>query len=1171
MAWIRRMGGLFTWRRVFLALGLMALVLLVWFGGPLLAIADWKPLASVASRLVFLLLLLVVYLSVGLWRSRQQRRDNEKVVTEMMASGEQDELLKEEVETQRANLRKALALMKQWKPGRFRSVYELPWYMIIGAPGSGKSTALLNSGLEFPLRSEMGLDSVKGVGGTRYCDWWFTNKAVIIDTAGRYTTQESGDKRDAKGWKSFLGLLRKYRSRQPINGVILSISVADLLEQTPTERQLHARAIKQRVQELRNRLGVVFPVYVLLTKFDLLEGFSDTFAMLSEQEREDVFGVTFDLHSVRDAQQLPAVFEQEFDGLLSRLSHFLLHRLQQERTPDCRRRIYQFPKQVALLKAPLWQLVKEVFYPSAYEDVPLLRGIYLVSSEQDGKAYDKVSGMVDKQFQLTAPGRSTAGSPLPSDGFFLNKLFENIIFSEQGLAAADGTRDRRYRLVRQVAFAAMILVTLGLGVSGYFGYQWNRDLIDRYQAETGALQEELNRVEVGDPNWQRLEDLLSRASGMPGVMGSPLPDGGYYPLGAFRAGSLQQAAEGAYGRLLQYRFSDYLKTSLESEISQHLGSLEYLYESLKTYLMVTNREHYQQEQVSLWFEFMLSRQMPGEVNRPSRESLGEHLAQYLALNHPIQPSRSLISQARAELTAMPLDERAYQRIRSDAAMSGLPEFRLPLVLGSIAEEVFERRSGASLREGIPGLYTLNGYRGVFEPERDQIVGHLLEDSWVYGEETDSFRGLDEANIKRLVEERYFRDYVHHWREFLKDLQVRRFSNAREGRYITSLLAGPDAPLDRLLAAVKYNTELSAEDGGTDALDAARGAATDALVRRNRQLDRMRRFVPDSVAGAQELTLVDRSFRTVNDVGEETLQSLRDRARIMARYFAEQSEGQAGSFATVSAADFDGAIKGFYGTVSNSQSEELEAILGQVATDARRLVRQTSTRVVNDVWRSTVFREYEEAIAGHYPFQRHATTEVALADFAKFFGYGGTLEKYFDEHLAAHVDTTRSPWRLSSDADVSAGNLRLFEQARRIREAFFVAGTQTLKSPFNLRPVYLDSRLTSVSLSMGDQSLTYRHEPPRATAFEWPLRGGDEIRLVLNPGSGSASAVQRSFGGDWGLFRFLDEYGGLQGQGRSRNVEILLGGYLARLELSPDSVRHPFDATLLSNFRVPSRL
>lgn len=1175
MAWIRRITGFFTWRRVFLFLGLLALVLLIWFGGPLLAIADYKPLASVAARLVFLLSLVIIFLAVSLWRARRQRKDNEKVVTEMMSGNEQDELLKEEMETQRNNLRKALALMKQWKPGRFRSVYELPWYMIIGAPGSGKSTALLNSGLEFPLKSEMGLDSVKGVGGTRYCDWWFTNRAVIIDTAGRYTTQESGDKRDAKGWKSFLGLLRKYRSRQPINGVILSVSVADLLEQTPTERQLHARALKQRVQELRNRLGVVFPVYVLLTKFDLLEGFSDTFAMLSEQEREEVFGITFDLHSVRDAEQLPAMFEQEFDGLLERLSHFLLHRLQQERTPETRRRIYQFPKQVALLKAPLWNLMKEVFFPSAYEEVPLLRGIYLVSSEQDGRTSDKVSSLVDRQLRLNVPGNARPGSGLPSDGFFLHRLFDSIIFSEYGLAMADGAKDRRYRRLRQVAVAAMVLVTAGIGASWYMEYQWNRDLISGYRDDMSQLQDDMGRLTTSDGNWLVLNDTLNTAAGMPGVMGAPLPEGGNYPLGFFQNGSLAQAAEGAYGRLLQYRFAETFRESMESEISSNLGNLEYLYESLKTYLMVSNREHFQQEQVAAWFEFMLARQIPGEVNRPSREQLDKHLGQYLDLNHNIPADRELVSQARGELTAMPLDERAYQRIRADALSAGLPEFTLNKVLGTVAEEVFERRSGAPMRDGIPGLYTTNGYRGVFEPERDQIVGHLLEDSWVYGEETEDFRNLNEGRIKQLVEDRYFRDYIHVWEQLLADLQVRRFNSTREGRYLMSLLAGPEDPVGRLVEAISFNTRLSVEDAedpaAGEALDNASEMAQEGLRRRSRAFDRMSRIMPENMIAEHQLTPVDRAFRPLHDVNEETLGTIKDRARTMARYLAEQDQGMSDAFATVSRSDFDNAVKTLHAAVGNSQSPQLQNWLGNIPGDARQLVKVSSTRRVNDVWRSNVYREYQQAIAGQYPLAREADSEVALADFAAFFGYGGVLDTYFQEHVAEHVDTSTSPWTLSPAAGIRQSSLQVFLQARRIREAFFISGTQELKASFTLKPAYLDGRVASLQLRIGDRSLNYRHGPPRTMAFDWPMSSGSGVRVTMTRGTGTDTAIQAKFDGDWALFRFLGTYGGLSGSGRTRNVDILSDGYLATLEMTPDSVKHPFDLSVLHDFRLPSTL
>ena len=54
----------------------------------------------------------------------------------------------------------------------------------------------------------MGQGAVAGVGGTRLCDWWFTENAVLIDTAGRYTTQDSDAAVDRAGWDAFLDLLK---------------------------------------------------------------------------------------------------------------------------------------------------------------------------------------------------------------------------------------------------------------------------------------------------------------------------------------------------------------------------------------------------------------------------------------------------------------------------------------------------------------------------------------------------------------------------------------------------------------------------------------------------------------------------------------------------------------------------------------------------------------------------------------------------------------------------------------------------------------------------------------------------------------------------------------------------------------------------------------------------
>ena len=100
-------------------------------------------------------------------------------------------------------MKDALATLKAASGGKGDFLYDLPWYVMIGPPGSGKTTALVNSGLKFPLSHGATPAAIAGVGGTRYCDWWFTEDAVLIDTAGRYTTQDSDATADKQSWLCF--------------------------------------------------------------------------------------------------------------------------------------------------------------------------------------------------------------------------------------------------------------------------------------------------------------------------------------------------------------------------------------------------------------------------------------------------------------------------------------------------------------------------------------------------------------------------------------------------------------------------------------------------------------------------------------------------------------------------------------------------------------------------------------------------------------------------------------------------------------------------------------------------------------------------------------------------------------------------------------------------------
>lgn len=235
-------------------LGLLALSLIIWFLGPLLRLGNYEPLASATSRWVLIVLLFLVWIGFRVLRIVQARRNAAKVMqslAEVSAPDAASVATAEELATLKQRMDEALALLKRAKLGgsERRNLYELPWYVIIGPPGSGKTTALMNSGLDFPLAAQMGAGAIRGVGGTRNCDWWFTDEAVLLDTAGRYTTQDSHAQVDKAAWLGFLDLLKTQRKRRPIDGAFIAISLSDLLLGSDAERAAHAQAIRARIQE----------------------------------------------------------------------------------------------------------------------------------------------------------------------------------------------------------------------------------------------------------------------------------------------------------------------------------------------------------------------------------------------------------------------------------------------------------------------------------------------------------------------------------------------------------------------------------------------------------------------------------------------------------------------------------------------------------------------------------------------------------------------------------------------------------------------------------------------------------------------------------------------------------------------------------------------------------
>src|SRR6187549_2831394 len=195
-------------RRLLIVLGFVLIAIFIWYAGPYFAFADYRPFEPAVARLILIALVIAIWFGAALLRRLRAMRVSDKLVAAVVSqSRSADVAPSSEALKLRERFEEAVAtLKKQRRSGR--SLYDLPWYVIIGAPGSGKTTALVNSGLKFPLARGATPAAIAGVGGTRYCDWWFTEEAVLIDTAGRYTTQDSNSKADQQSWVAFLDLLK---------------------------------------------------------------------------------------------------------------------------------------------------------------------------------------------------------------------------------------------------------------------------------------------------------------------------------------------------------------------------------------------------------------------------------------------------------------------------------------------------------------------------------------------------------------------------------------------------------------------------------------------------------------------------------------------------------------------------------------------------------------------------------------------------------------------------------------------------------------------------------------------------------------------------------------------------------------------------------------------------
>lgn len=1201
------------WLRIAaIVIGTMALAGLVWFGGPFVAVGEVRPFEPFWVRLPLVLLMALGAIAWIAWivikRSRATAALTEALAKEEESAGDAAALA--------GAMRDALATLKRARAkdgGDY--LYDLPWYVIIGPPGAGKTTALVNSGLKFPLARGAAPAAVAGVGGTRYCDWWFAEQAVLIDTAGRYTTQDTDAKAERTSWLAFLDLLKANRPRQPINGVMVAISVEDILTSTPEQVAAHADAIRSRLLELHERLKVDFPVYAIFTKADLISGFNEFFGNLTEPQRRMVWGHTF--QTLDKTRNMIGDVPPEYDALIERLNERLPDRLQEEHNPNARALLFGLPSQMAALKPRIADFLARVFEPTRYHANATLRGFYFTSGTQEGTPIDQLIGALSRNFgsEHAAAGAFSGRGK----SYFLTDLIQKVIIGESGWVSTDLGAARRFTLLRAAGFAAIAIAALTAAGLWWTSYSRNSDLITAtnygladYRSSAAPV---LQETTISDRNFSRILPLLHKLRHMPaGYAAKDEPTPVMATFGLSQRERLESASTVSYQEALERMLRSRIIFRLEEQLEANINNPGFVYEALKVYMMVGGQAKLDRDLVVSWMRLDWAENLfPGAANAKGREALQEHLVAMLDLDEGdrepiVKLNQSLIENCQRTLRRMSIAERAYEMLRTQARGEGQRDWVAAQRGGSDVRLAFEGLSGEDLDTiRVPYFYTYGGFQNAFVDRLGDIGERIEKERWVLGENVDQAAITAQyATLFQDLLKLYARDFTATWQRTLKRLKLRPL-NADKPKYVAlSAIAAPTSPFKQLLESIRDETQLSKERPGAKgaAAKAANEAANVLEKRASDALGRLGANLPLAAPGVDRVLAsggnealganIESQFKQFHvlvdgDLGRRPVDQL-------LQIFGEINQNLAIAATTpAQSAAANAALVPLIASLRANSSRypaPFDGMIIQAVNDFEGDATGATVALLRQALGDQVARVCADIVSNRYPFVKASARDVPLADFARLFAPGGIMDKFYKERLEPYVDSSKEQWSWRVDSRVaralSPTTLREFQRAGEIRDAFFPTGGNLPSFQMIVVPTALSSDAASAKLEINGFTVMSQQGVNTPSPVMWPGAGIGRTAVTLTLGGGNAGgglfgggffsggSSQQPQGeaklferdGVWSFFRLLDA-GSVLRQGDNVVLTLNAGGRQVGYQFGVGSLKNPLVLPALREIRCPS--
>ncbi|MFO7523891.1 MAG: type VI secretion system membrane subunit TssM [Ignavibacteriaceae bacterium] len=1088
-----------------------------------------------------------------------------------------------EIEQFKKQLEAAITSLKNSKIGKGKTgkaaLYALPWYMIIGPSAAGKTTAIQNSGLEFPF----GRDGFRGVGGTRNCDWFFSTKAIFLDTAGRYVTQSE----DRVEWLAFLDTLKKNRKKKPVNGVIVALNIDEIIGSENENLYNHAKGIRQRIDELIENLGVNFPVYFMFTKCDLIQGFVEYFGDFSEIERSQIWGATLTTQQQLNTDA-KAVFETEFQKLSEKIFSIRTIRLSSPLKRDQRRKVFLFPFQFKSLQKKLTYLIGEVFQNNPYQDNPIFRGFYFTSGTQEGAPLDLAIKEIAKQFNLPASVQEEESEKFETKHYFIKDFLNDIVIGDQNYSAGQTTGTVKRRSTAKLVTASVSVFLLVLfSIFAFIGYNGSGDTLDKI-SETATSFSKINWSGDLLSNFTEAENLRSLIEKIENGDANEA----FISFGMDRSELTLNYLNDLYLKKTETFFTNNIYNEIVFHLTNYANGKDYpgeeSYNNLKAYLLLGNErtrlDTSGQKFLAGVFsnilntKFIKSNPLASTAEKDSLKILFNNYAVFFASKlddekvYQAKLDNLLTNIVRDRLQYKPNAENIYARIKQ----SGIDQFPNEMSLEQIVGGRFVSVMKTDVR--IPYIFTADGWMNYV---RETLIEESLNpgsEDWVLGKSRINPASAPDFNseeMRRNLLLLYLNDYRNTWLQMIQGIRYSGFESVPLAANNLKMLSDPvGSPLIILLKVFADQMQIIADMQSP--ADTSQASVLKQFNIGNAKLPEVakyRKFVlggSDAPAGG-DLNAMIVQYASISSM----LENIKGGQDLTKDYAVNVINQRAIELSTAQQ-----VIKGALFNLPEFQNMFMEPV-----RLTWKSILSDASQYLNSQWKSKVVDTFNKSLSTSFPF-KPTGSDAPIQDFKDFFKpQDGVLWSFFNQELSAFINKDR--WRVNQweneGLNVSEDLINTLKKADDISSTLFKGGDLSIS--FRLKPELPNSKpvlnrkpvIEQVYLNIDGIETQYKMGAPFWNDYSWPGgRGAPGTRMnILIRDYGTSEA--KMFDGEWALFRLLNDATISRGESASQyklNWFFKKEGIydvIVTYTLNASSSRNPFSSNFFKNFTLPTKI